>query len=640
MSVQSDNATRRVLLVEDNIPDARLLSEYLAEVPGHMFQLEHVVTLTHGLQLLHKGGISLVMLDLSLPDSAGLETFERVHREVPDLPIIVMSGQDDQALAITTVNHGAQDYLVKGEADGPLLVRAMRYAIERKRVEEALAYERDLFHTLLNNLPDRIYFKNAKSQFTRISRAVAEQFKISNPAEAVGKSDFDYFLAEHAQAAFDDECRILQTGEPIIGKIEKETLPDGTITWALTSKLPLRDKQNRIIGLFGISRDISQLKLAEDQLEAERNLLRSLIDNLPDYIYVKDVKGGFVIDNRAHRQFLGAKTSESIRGKNVFDFFPHAMAVQFAKDDLHIVESGKALLNREEMATDQLGGRRWLSTTKVPLRNNEGQVVGLVGISRDVTEKKLGEERLQQANADLAKSKAEQEKVLGDLQKSHTDLKAAQFQLIQAEKMQSVGRLAAGVAHEVKNPLAILGMGIEYMMKNLVSSDENITQILTDMNDALRRADTIIMDLLNFAAPRELDLRPHSLRDLLEQSIGLVRHELNASGVKLVREIDPAHAAGVGGRQQNQTGVFEFADERNPRHARRGRAAGAGVRAPTARAGKWGTTRAPGRRTSFIPGKAWWWRRFWIRGRESPPTSCRTFSTRFLRRSRRAKGPA
>ena len=77
------------------------------------------------------------------------------------------------------------------------------------------------------------------------------------------------------------------------------------------------------------------------------------------------------------------------------------------------------------------------------------------------------------------------------------------------------------------------------MMKNLVSSDENITQILTDMNDALRRADTIIMDLLNFAAPRELDLRPHSLRDLLEQSIGLVRHELNASGVKLVREIDP-----------------------------------------------------------------------------------------------------
>ena len=112
---------------------------------------------------------------------------------------------------------------------------------------------------------------------------------------------------------------------------------------------------------------------------------------------------------------------------------------------------------------------------------------------------------MQRANTELASSKSELEKVLADLQKSHEELKAAQFQLIQAEKMQSVGRLAAGVAHEVKNPLAILGMGIDYMTKNLASPDENVALILNDMNEALKRADSIILGLLDFSVPRALD---------------------------------------------------------------------------------------------------------------------------------------
>lgn len=528
-----------MLLVEDNLPDARLLAEYLSEVPGHPFVLENVINLAQALERLGTGAYRLVLLDLTLPDSYGLQTFNRVHEAAPQLPIIVLSGQDDEALAIKTVHEGAQDYLVKGRVDGMLLARAMRYAIERKQVEEALAYERDLFHTLLNNLPDRIYFKDTKSRFTRISRAVAEQFRIDDPGEANGKTDFNFFLPEHAQAAFDDEQRIMQTGQPVIGKIEKETLPDGSITWALTSKLPLRDAKKRILGIFGISRDITALKLIEDQLESERNLLRNLIDNLPDFIYVKDDKGRFLVDNVAHRHFLGLSGSEDVLGKTVFDFFPHALAQQFDKDDQHIIHSGQELLNREEMTVDRHGNRRWLSTTKVPLRNAAGQVAGLVGISRDITEKKQAEERLRQANIQLAKSKTEQEKVLADLQRSHEELKAAQFQLIQAEKMQSLGRLAAGVAHEVKNPLGILNLGIDYMTKNLVAPDETIAQVLNDMSDALRRADGILLDLLDFSVPRALDLHHENINSLVEQSLVFVRHELSTGPIKLVREFQP-----------------------------------------------------------------------------------------------------
>ncbi len=186
---------------------------------------------------------------------------------------------------------------------------------------------------------------------------------------------------------------------------------------------------------------------------------------------------------------------------------------------------------------DQLGNSRWHLTTKLPLRDGDGNIVGLVGISRDITEQRLAGERLQQANADLAGSKAELETVLADLRKSHEELKAAQFQLIQAEKMQSVGRLAAGVAHEVKNPLAILGMGVEYLSANLPSPDPNVVLILNDMKEAIRRADLIILGLLDFSVPRALDLHAEDLSAVIEQSLALVRHELTAVPITLVREL-------------------------------------------------------------------------------------------------------
>ncbi len=512
----------RILLIEDNPGDARLMQEFLAEPSEVAFVMEHTVTLGEGLARLSQPGIDVVLLDLSLPDASGLETFDRVQKQVPQMPIIVLSGQDDESLAMKTVNSGAQDYLGKGQGvDSRLIARSIRYAIERKRTQEALAKERDLLHTLLNNLPDRIYFKDEKSRFMRISKAVAEQFKLTDPKQAIGKTDFDFFAREHAEAALKDEQHVMATGEPIIGKIEKETLPDGSITWAFTTKLPLKDKRGRIVGNFGISRDITQLKKYEDELAAERNLLRSLIDNLPDYIYVKDMLGRFLLDNIAHREFVGVEREDEVMGRTVTDYFPPELAKRITDDDRHVLSSGEPLLNREEQVVDHAGCKRWHATTKVPLRNSAGAVIGLVGISRDITRRKQNEEELRQANADL--------------KQSHEDLKAAQFQLIQAEKMQSVGRLAAGVAHEVKNPLAVLDMGADYLAKNLPNPDPETKIILADMHEAVRRADSIIRGLLDFSATRALDLSPHDLSAVLDQSLGLIRHEL--SGLRLVKEL-------------------------------------------------------------------------------------------------------
>jgi PAS domain S-box-containing protein len=145
---------------------------------------------------------------------------------------------------------------------------------EQKRAEAALAYEKYLLNALLNNSDDKIYFKDAESKFIRCSASMAELFKVKAPEELISKSDRDFFSDEHADEAFKNEQEIIQTGKPMLGKVEKETWPDGRVTWAITTKMPLRDETGKICGTFGVSKDITAIKKTEAELEqTHRQLL-------------------------------------------------------------------------------------------------------------------------------------------------------------------------------------------------------------------------------------------------------------------------------------------------------------------------------------------------------------------------------
>ncbi len=297
--------------------------------------------------------------------------------------------------------------------DGTILglVGINRDITEQKRAEEALRHSRDVMEqrvaertaaldherlvlrTLIDNLPDGIYVKDAEARKVLANPANLRRMGCRSEAECVGKTDFDFFPPDIAARFYEDDQLVLKQGQSIIDREEKIVLPDGEIHWLLTTKVPWRDPAGNIIGLVGIGRDITSRKRVEEALARERLLLRTLVDNLPDCIYAKDAAGKKTLANPADLRNLGCQTESEAIGKDDFAFFPKAVAEKFWADDKRVL-AGEPIINREEFCYDEIGEKRWLLTSKLPLHDSSGHITGLIGIARDITIIKQAEEKL------------------------------------------------------------------------------------------------------------------------------------------------------------------------------------------------------------------------------------------------------
>lgn len=150
-----------------------------------------------------------------------------------------------------------------------------------------------------------------------------------------------------------------------------------------------------------LQKEITERKQVEKALVEEHLLLRTMIDNLPDYIFVKDTNGRFILNNLAHAHILGAANPDELIGKTEIDFFPKELAEQYHAEDQELIQSGQPMLNREEWIIDPSGKKQWLLSTRIPLRDNQGKIIGIVGIHRDNTERKRAEDTYQQHTREL-----------------------------------------------------------------------------------------------------------------------------------------------------------------------------------------------------------------------------------------------
>ncbi|MEY2539199.1 MAG: two-component system, NtrC family, sensor kinase [Verrucomicrobiota bacterium] len=275
---------------------------------------------------------------------------------------------------------------------------------------------------------------------------------------------------------------------------------------------------------------IPDLNKAEEAVRQSEERYKKLLASVTDYIYSVRLHRGIVLETSHGPGCLSVTGYMPLEYEDDPDLW-HRM--------VHPDDRASVVANAAEMTAGKVpptiehrifhrdGTIRWVRNQRVPHYSPEGDLAGYDGLVSDVTSQKEAEEKLTQANAQLRD-------VLASLTKSHDELKTTQMQLIESEKLQTMGRMAAGVAHEVKNPLAILQMGLGYLAKQFDPNGDQTSLVLKEMGDAIQRADAVIGDLLEFAAPKQLDLRNREVEPLIRRSLTLVKHELNASKVKVV----------------------------------------------------------------------------------------------------------
>lgn len=310
---------------------------------------------------------------------------------------------------------------------------------------------------------------------------------------------------------------------------------DGGVRWVKNTTVAYRDELGRVIAYDGLVSNITERKLAEEQRRLSEQRLQAILDHSPAVIHLKDAQGRYLLVNRRFEQLFDI-SHEEVVGLAPHDLFTQETADALRNHDLKVL-TARAPMEFDE-TLPQNGELRTYISVKFPLLDAAGVAYALGSISTDITERKRAEDKLNRAYRELSESEAALKETLQELKTADEQLKAAQFRLIQAAKLESVGTLAAGVAHEVKNPLQTILMGLDYLEHNLKAEDANTPSVLTDMRDAVTRANTIIRGLLEFAAPAEFELKDDDLNALIEQSLRLISGQAVASQVEVVRDLE------------------------------------------------------------------------------------------------------
>jgi PAS domain S-box-containing protein len=541
-----------ILLIEDNPGDVRLIQEMLAEANSAQFALKNTDRLSTGLELLARGGIDLALLDLSLPDSHGLDTFVKMHAEAPQVPFVLLTGLDDESLALKAVQVGAQDYLVKGNVDSHSLARAIRYGIERRQAEEEIR-RRNRELTLLNriiaasavtpnvelesileiaccelalafNVPQATAILMNEDKTT--ARVVAEYLVEGRPPAlhtVLSIADnplFQHLLQRKTPLVADDV-----QSDPRLAPIHEIMRQRGAVSLLL---LPLiiggevvgslgldaiepRQFSNGEVSLAWRVADQVAGVLARTQLDKERLLLSTAIEQTAEGVIITDVEGAILYVNPAFEQITGYSRAEAVgkEPRRLLDSGKHNDAFY---QELRAVTGAGQVWDGRVINKNKDGAFYTADVTISPVRDNSGAIINYVEVQRDVTREVELEE-----------------------------------QYLQAQKMEAIGQLTGGIAHDFNNLLTAIN-GFAELVQSRLPADSPFKGMVENILGSGQRAADLVKQLMAFSRkqviePKVLDLNEvmANMDKMLQRIIGEdIELKTNLSPKLWPVKVDPA----------------------------------------------------------------------------------------------------
>ncbi len=386
----------RILLVEDAEADALLILNVLQD-GGFLPEHQRVDTPEAMAAALTNQTWDIVISDYTMPRFSGLDALALLKNSGRDVPFIIVTGTIGEEAAVRCLHAGAVDYLLNDRLDRlPSAVqRALAAAEEhrrRLRAEQQLAASERRLRAIFETEPECVHLLGPGCTLLSMNPAGLRMFGADSLEQVAGHCMLDLVLPEFRSAFTDLTERVLR-GES--GALEFEICGlKGAHLWLEMRAVPMRDERGCVTALLGITRDNTERKRNAEAFDRERTLLRTLIDLLPDHIYMKDTQSRFLLANRSVAQVMGVAGPEELIGKCDGDIYPPEDSATFLRDE-QLVLGGSSLFNKEESVPHPDGLQRFILTTKVPLKDSAGKIIGLVGIGRDITKRKQAEQAMQ-----------------------------------------------------------------------------------------------------------------------------------------------------------------------------------------------------------------------------------------------------
>ena len=439
----------QVLLVEDSPTDALVVQDELAHAKGARFSVVHIGQLNEALAHLQAQSFDVVLLDLSLPDSHGFETFVRLHA-ASEVPVVVLSGRADEELAVKAVHAGAQDYLVKGHMGEDVLPRSIRYAIERQRAERILAESEERYRLLIEGSPDaylvicegKIVFANAAS--LKLFGADRMEQLLGRPILAIISPEYHDILHKRIQNAHANGTN------PLIELLGVRL--DGTIVAVESTSSPFIHEGGPAVRV--VMHDITGRKIAERMIVEQA----ALLDHARDAIFVHDIEGCLSYWNKSAQRVFGW-TAEEANGRNVQSLF-------YRDPELFHTTLEAALRKGDWMGEASMltkaGSEVLVEGRWTLLRDADGNPKSILVIDTDITE-----------------------------------VKKIEAQLFRAQRIENIGTLAGGIAHDLNNVLGPMIMAVDLLRETVTAPRE--VELLDIMEKSGTRGADMVKQVLFFA---------------------------------------------------------------------------------------------------------------------------------------------